>query len=232
MTDTIDTVGIIGADAVREICGAAGFAALLAVAAVVCLPAICKAWDRGSRTARRAFLAFAAAAAMYAGAKHGTIAYPRTDPETWYLRDSGSYVTNDHVHVQFTRNVIVPDSATFYLDGLDIQYTNQSDWAEHSFTAYSATFGEIQLPLNVPYANATNFNWIAYTDWVPPPVVHTNGIAYVAWQVGVGKTTNDLATTRTGIYVDGLRLAPNPAITNGPPVFLMQQTTNPQEDNQ
>lgn len=233
MIDTIDTMGIIGADAAREICGFAGFVAVSLFALIACAPLILKAWGIASKRARAAFLVFSSFAVMFAGAKHtGKITYPRTDPETWYLQDSGSYVTNDHVHVQFSRNIIVPDSATFYLDGLDIQYTNQSDWADHSFTAYSSTFGEMQLPLDVPYANATNFNWIAYTDWVPPPVVHTNGVAFVTWQIGVGKMTNNIATTRTGIYIDGLRLAPNPAITNGPPVFLMQQTTNTQEDNQ
>ena len=156
-------------------------------------------------------------ATLYGGSK-GIITYPRTDPEVWYLQDNGSYVTNDAVHVSFTRNLIVPATAMFYLYGLECSYTNQSDWADYSFCAYSNRFESMALPLDVPYQNATNFNWIGFTDWTPTPTVHTNGVAFVAWQIGADKPTNDVAMIRTGVYADALRLAPNPAITNGVPI--------------
>ena len=157
----------------------------------------------------------------YAGAKHfmARITYPRTDPETWYLMDNGSYVTNNAVHVAFTRNLIVPDSAMFYLYGLESSYTNESDWTDHSFCAYSNSFAAITVPFDFAYTAASNFNWLAFTDWTPAPQTHTNGVAYVAWQIGADKPTNNVALIRTGVYVNALRLAPNPAITNGvPPV--------------
>ena len=158
-------------------------------------------------------------ATLYGGSKgfYGNITYPRTDPEAWYLQDNGSYVTNDAVHVSFTRNLIVPSSAMFFLYGLESCYTNQSDWEVHSFCAYSNRFESMALPLDVPYQNATNFNWVGFTDWTPPPTVHTNGVAFVVWQIGSNKPTNDIAMVRTGVYLNALRLAPNPAITNGPP---------------
>ena len=154
---------------------------------------------------------------IYTGAtkNEARINYPRTDPEVWYLMDNGSYVTNDAVHVAFTRNLIVPNTASFYIYGLELSYTNESDWAEHSFLAYEDTFGNMTVPFDMPFEAATNYNWMAFTDWTPPPVTHTNGVAYVAWQIGAGKSINDLVPYRTGIYTNSVRVAPSPAITNG-----------------
>lgn len=214
------------------IAGAAGLALLLVGAAL--WPFLSQAWDMmGQKRIRRVFLLGVAMATLYGGAKHvvGKITYPRTDPEVWYLLDNGSYVTNDAVHVAFSRNLIVPASASFYLYGLELSYTNQADWAEHSFCAYSNTFARISQPFDLPHPAATNLNWIAFTDWTPPPVTHTNGVAYVAWQIGFDKSMNELVPYRTGVYTNGVRVAPSPAITNGPPVsFTLQLTPNTQDD--
>jgi len=216
-------------DIITIVCASCAAVLSLAAAALAAWPLVMAAWDRmGAARVRAVFCAAVAGAALFVGAKHdvGTITYPRTDPETWYMMDRGSGVSNEFVRLNFTRNVIVPASASFFLDGLELRYTNQSDWATHSFTAYSNTFANATIPLDVPYSAATNFNWICYTDWTPSPVVHTNGVAYVVWNVG--RHTNELAVTRTGVYVDGTRLAPNPAITNGPPTELITTplTTN------
>ena len=158
-------------------------------------------------------------ATLYGGSKGvvGTITYPRTDPETWYLMDNGSYVTNDAVHVAFSRNPILPNTASFYIEGLAVSYTNASDWAEHSFVAYSNTLGSVVSPFDMPYPTATNYNWIVYTDWTPPPTTHTNGVAYAAWQRSADGSTNRIATVKTGIYIALRRVSPDPAITNSPP---------------
>jgi len=217
------------------LCGVIGCGVVLF--AISIWPFVSAAWDRmGAKRIRVLFLLSAIGFTFFGGAKHiiGTISYPRTDPEVWYLMDSGSYVTNDYVHVGFNRNLIVPATANFFVDGLSLEFTNQSDWATHSFNAYSNTFDNMSVPFDMAYPAATNYNWIAYTDWTPPPVVHTNGVAYVVWQIGVGKATNDLAMTRTGVYTNILsnliKVAPNPAITNGPSnVILMnlnQETNN------
>ena len=155
---------------------------------------------------------------LYAGSKGGRVNYPRTDPEVWYLMDNGSAVSNDCVVLNFSRNLIVPATAWFYLYALDSAYTNDADWAEFSFCVYSNRFQNMVLPQIVPFPAATNFNFAAFTDWTPPPVTHTNGVAYVMWQMGSDKPTNNLALIRTGVYANALRLAPNPAITNGIPL--------------
>ena len=181
---------------------------------------------------RLAFLFFAAVATWFAGAKHivGHITYPYTDIATRYLTDSGSYVTNDYVHVSFTRNPIVPASAWFFLDACPLSVTNLAEIAANTSSIYSNTFAAISVPFDVPYEAATNYNWFAYTDWSPSPTVHTNGVAFVIWRF---RATNELEAVvlpyRTGIYADGRRIAPDPAITNGPPIsrgsLLTTQTT-------
>ena len=214
------------------LCGLSALTLVLVAAAI--WPYISAAWDAlGRQHARKAMLVMATLATLYGGAKHiiGKINFPRTDPEVWYLLDNGSYVTNDAVHVAFTRNLILPSSANIFIEGMELSYTNESDWAEHSFLAYSNTLGNVTSPFDMPFPAATNYNWIAYTDWTPPPTTHTNGVAYASWQRSINGSTNVLSTVKTGIYVDALRISPNPAITNGPPVgFTLQLTPNTQND--
>lgn len=161
-----------------------------------------------------------------------TITFPRTDPEAWYLMNNGSYVTNDFVHVGYNRNLILPASANLFIECLESCYSNQTDWASHSILAYSNTIANSESPFDLPWPNATNYNWIVYTDWTPPPTTHTNGVAYATWQRPVSGATNRVVTVKTGIYIGPLRLSPPPAITNGIPVnFTIQLTpTNTQTE--
>ncbi len=146
---------------------------------------------------------------------YGGIRYPKTDPEVWYLMDNGSYVTNDFVHVSYTRNPVVPNSARIYVDALASNYSNQTDWAEHAITVTNGTIATLGVAFDLPFPAASNYNWIVYTDWTPGPSVHTNGIAYVVWQVGADKDVKDIAMIRTGVYTNAVMLAPNPMMTNG-----------------
>lgn len=180
------------------------------------------------------FVIAAIAATIFAGTKPtpARITYPRTDPETWYILDNGSTVEPDAVQLKFTRNLVVPASAWFWLYALDRSYTNQSDWAEHSFAVYSNRFANISATaaadFSVQYPAATNFNWIGFTDWTPGPVVHTNGVALVNWR-SLHDSTNAVVPYRTSIYVDDRRVSPSPAITNGPPNAATRAAT-PEEE--
>ncbi len=113
--------------------------------------------------------------ALYAGRK-GRITYPYTDYEMRYLTDAGSYVTNDFVHVNFNR-IVAPSSAPFFLTCRPVDSTNDLDWVVYIAT----TFAEFVCPSNVPFANATNYDWIAYTTWTPGPSVQTNGVWHSYW---------------------------------------------------
>jgi len=158
----------------------------------------------------------------------GTITYPQTEEGRDYLADAGSYVTNDAVHVAFTRDIIVPATANFFLYCLERRFTNQTDWTDHSIQAYSNTFDRMVVPFDFSYPAATNFNWMGFTDWTPSSSVHTNGVALIGWQIG--KATNDIVIYRTGVYTNGVRIAPNPSITNSPAISLTLTQGVPDEN--
>lgn len=182
---------------------------------------------------RIVFCFFAALAVLWAGGK-ARVVFPRTDPEAWYLMDGGSAVTNDVVSVRFVRNPILPPTASVFMDGMDVAYTNDEDWATHSFPAYSNRLDQLEENgFDFPFPNATNYNWSVYTDWTPTPIVHTNGVAFVLWQQAGGNGRR-LTVYRTGVYADQSRLAPNPWITNSPPsaTFSLSSAANQNTDTE
>jgi len=184
-------------------------------------------WKRSSRHARRAFLALAVGLSLYAGAKHGSVKYPYTDVETRYLFDAGSYVTNDYVHVSFTLSQIVPSNADLLGYVRPAGSTNDEEWVQ----LLETTFGQFACPSNIPYVGAETNDFQFFTTWTPGPVVHTNGVANINWQKASDGSTNRFSTIRTGIYVDGNQLSPNPELTNGPPVVLMFMSVSPSSTN-
>lgn len=129
---------------------------------------------------------------IHGATKNATVSYPRTETGRTYLSDNGSYVTNDFVHIDFTRQV-VPDTAALFIDRRQVNQTNDTDWA----TFAQSTFAEFAVPTNLPCANATNWNWIVYTDWSPPPTVLTNGVLHVNW----AKSLRDATFRRAGMVV-------------------------------
>lgn len=174
-------------------------------------------WRRGGKVARRVFLVAAAGAATFGGAKSGrpTVSYPPTEAGIAYLVDGGSYITNDFVHIAFTRR-IVPDEAALVVERREFASTNAADWEVFLET----TFAAFAVPTNLPCANATNWNWAVWADWTPPPAVQTNGVLHADW----GRTTRDAALRASGLavgipvrssaWLDG-RLVGTPGGTNG-----------------
>lgn len=147
--------------------------------------------------------------ALFGGAKHVSVLFPRTDPTTAYLIDNGSYVDSDTdiVHIDF-RRIIVPDSARVYVDR--IQDGDESGiWT----TEYESTFADLVLPLEIQIANATNYRWMVYTDWTPGPAVQTNGVWHANWALD-RKTRRYIIPLRTAVRVDGETIA-TPKVKGG-----------------
>ena len=167
---------------------------------------------------------------VYVGAtkqRTGYVTYPFTDVEMRYLFDAGSYVTNDYVHVAFSKSPVVPDSADFLGFYRSTESTNDLDWVQFLDT----TFAAFHSPSNIPFANAVSNDFQFFTTYTPGPVVHTNGVAVVNWQQNFERDGRYLATVRTGVYTNGFRIAPNPGITNGPPaVLIMSPLTGSNQD--
>ena len=155
----------------------------LLFASALLYPYLRSAWDKATALARAVFCGAVVVACLFGGAKHtGSITYPKTDTDVAYLTDSGSYVTNDAVHVAFTR-IIVPDTATFYLDYCALDGTNSAGVATNWVNAKTATFADLTVPFDFAFAAATNYNWLAYTDWTPGPAVQTNGVWHAYWGI-------------------------------------------------
>lgn len=89
-----------------------------------------------------------------------------------YIRDNGSYLTNDYVYVAITKTLsIVPDSANVLVYAREISSTNAADWLQLTPVR---TIGE--HPCTYMLIDATNYNIAVMCDFVPPPIVHTNGV--------------------------------------------------------
>ena len=135
----------------------------------------------------------------------GTITYLRTEADVQYIYDAGSFVSNDLVHVAFTF-AVAPGTADFQLWAWPRSSTNE----EEMVLVYSNTLAGVAQPYEFEYAGAISNRWFGFTTWTPGPSVHTNGVALVNWQLPYDPAaTNIAAMTRTGVYFDDVRLAPN-----------------------
>lgn len=145
---------------------------------------------------RAAFLAVFACAFIFYGATKGTISFPYTDFEKRYLVDNGSYVTNDFIHVNFTR-LLAPSSADLHIDFRQWQSTNDAEWV----SLVDTTFADFQLPQDIQFPNATNFNFAVYTTWTPGAAVRTNGVWHSYWGLD-RKLHFHMIPVRTAVRVD------------------------------
>lgn len=134
----------------------------------------------------------AAALVIHGSTKRGQVYFPQTEAERGYINDAGSFVTNDHVHVDFVTR-IVPSSANLLIDYREVASTNEEDFV----SLVSTTFAEFPVPQDIPFGNATNFNFYVYTDWTPGPSVKTNGVLHANW----GKSLNDAEGREHGLVI-------------------------------
>ena len=144
--------------------------------------------------------AFAVGMIQYAATKGfiGSVTFPYTNPERRYITDTGSYVTNDYVHVSIS-TFLVPSGAPFLGYVRPVGSTNDADWVEF----YSTTFGDFHSPSNIPYAGAISNDFQFFTTWTPGPVIHTNGVATIMWNRPEG-ATNFAAIVNTTITTNGI----------------------------
>lgn len=91
------------------------------------------------------------------------------------LRDNGSYATNDTVHIAWTY-IGIPSASSIYIAYRETGTTNV--WNDLGETVASA------LSWDATVQNATNYDYLVYSTYVPPAPVHTNGV----WQGPVYET--------------------------------------------
>lgn len=152
------------------------------------------------RPAEVAVFAVLAGVCCWAAQKR-LVSFPRTDPEQAYLVDRGSYVDDETstVHIDFER-IIAPDAAVLYVDRR--QRREGAGWENYLTT----TLGEFRPPVDIEVPNATNYNWLVYTDWTPGPSVVTNGVWHAMWGRDQ-RSGRHAIPIRTAVRVDGGTIA-------------------------
>ena len=145
--------------------------ALVAIASVVILAGMGKAAARAKRRLRGAlgiFAALALACTIF-GRKGNLMCF---DP---YVQASGSYYTNDVVHIAIQkRTPLLPDGTSILVYARRVGLTNATDWVR--LTPH-LTFADHPYDYSLP--NATNYDVIVAADFTPAPTVHTKGV----WQM-------------------------------------------------
>lgn len=210
---------IVWRDAVAEFwTGATNVLALLAFALFAAwflakaMPTVCKVWDflKCWKWSKLLVVVAFCGIAHYGATKNAGIVsrvyFQFTDPENRYLVDNGSYVTNDFVHVDFSRYV-APGSAVLRIDYYPID-TPASNVAEVAENLVTSTFDDFPVPQNIAFESATNYHFVVYTTWTPGPSVHTNGVLQLIGRQDMAGR-GYFVPSRTGIYEDGAKLAPS-----------------------
>ena len=107
--------------------------------------------------------------------------YAAIKPEkTWItfengLKDDGSYVTNDIVHIEWVKSgtPCVPDMADVYIDYRPIEYRKTDEEGDRWELLGQTTVGAYEF--NKTIANATNYDYNVWYHY-KPETVHTNGV--------------------------------------------------------
>ena len=108
-------------------------------------------------------------AVLYGGSKGPVGRVTVDDP---YIRDAGSYLTNDVVHVSIAKKTaLLPDTTEILVYARELAATNASDWVR--LTPH-LTYAD--HPYDYALPNATNHNVLVAAQFTPGPTVHTNGV--------------------------------------------------------
>ena len=147
--------------------------ALILIASVVILAGMGKSAEAAKRRLRgsgalAASLALAVACTLFA--RKGSITV--SDP---YIRNAGSYLTNDVAHISIAKlSPLLPDDTSIFVYARQVDSTNVTDWVRLS---PHLTFAD--HPYDYALPNATNYDVMVAADFIPAPTVHTNGV----WQI-------------------------------------------------
>lgn len=132
------------------------------------------------------------------------IGFLRTDPEIVYLIDTGSWVSNNVVHLEYSTSLL-PSSAQLFLDY--IPKTESPD--SNNYTTYlSGTVESVPNVVEFEFEGAISNRWVFYTTYTPGPVVHTNGVAVAEFLRVPGKD-NAAVPKRSTIWVGSKLVWPN-----------------------
>ena len=169
--------------------------AWLLVALCFCALA-CRVW-RGWKIFKRkrkamALGLLACAAIIVGGTKNGMVT-TMNDP---YITVDGSYTTNEWVHVEVQKRYDwVPDTTEVWIWSRELAQTNAEDWVR-LVRAEEGEYRITEFPMDIPFPNATNYDFLVAANYIPEPTVHTNGV----WQIKGFVVPGTETETQTGVY--------------------------------
>lgn len=101
----------------------------------------------------------------------GVIFY-RTDPEIVWLKDNGSYVSNDVIHVAWSPHAQLPWDATLQM--WHCPTNNAAD--PNAWVQYGGDVAVVDCPFefDIIYTNALEYAWLFMTTYVRTPISITN----------------------------------------------------------
>ena len=125
-----------------------------------------------------------------------------------FLRDAGSYATNNVLHVAVTN---APAYAGIDFSSCPVlvyaRPRGLSDAPEWEELLPRRTFSE--LPADYAIEDATNYNYLVYLDYVPPSPVHTNGVFELRGFVVPGDEPGNLEQLAAG-FINSRAILPPP----------------------
>jgi len=136
----------------------------------------CHVW-RGWKIFKRkrrvvALLLLSAVAVIVGGTKNGIVT-TLNDP---YITVDGSYTTNEFVHVEVQKRYDwLPNNTEIWIWSREIIQTNEEDWVK-LVRVEEGEYVITDFPLDIPFPNATNYDFLVAANYVPEPSVHTNGV--------------------------------------------------------
>ena len=138
-----------------------------------------------------------------------SVIFYRTDPEIAWLKDTGSYVSNDVVHVSFQPHAQLPDSAILQLWNCPTNSVeDHSAWAQYGA---DVTLADCPREFDIVYSNALEYAWVFFTTYTRPTQVVTNGVLHINY-VRANKAEEENENTvigvplHTDITVDGEKI--------------------------
>lgn len=120
-----------------------------------------------------------------------------------FIINTGSYATNDTFHAKWGFSAEVSPNSTLFSAFRVRGSTNE--WEDLG----SAPILKMEEEWYIE--NATNYEYMLYTDWVPKPTVHTNGVyVFYVERPLVNPSSNKYLCVRAFINVKGRKVAPLP----------------------
>lgn len=145
-------------------------------------------------------VAFAVVCVLFGSDKSplADVIFYQTDPEIAWLKDTGSYVSNDVVHVSFQPHAQLPNDAILQMWNCPTNSVeDHSAWAQYGA---DVTLADCPREFDIAYSNAMEYSWLFMTTYTRPTQVVTNGVLHMNY-IRAHKAEEENADTIIGVPI-------------------------------